>query len=164
MPDKTLMELIAKQNKPDIWNVEEKGQKLEVISNDLIEIYIRNKFEIKDILLKIIEIADSFERVFQNIEEKKRNETKIDKQTKIWLGNFGNIKKRVYRTLKDSGINPITTLKGSKPNPELHEIVDVRELQDIPEGGIIEEIQKGYCWKGEVLRTSKVIISKKKGG
>ncbi|RKX68182.1 MAG: nucleotide exchange factor GrpE [Spirochaetes bacterium] len=165
MPDKSLLELIAKQNKPEIWNIEDKGRKLEVISNDLIEsIYIKNKFEITDILIKLIEIADSFERLFQNIKEKTRNGTKIDKQTKIWLGNFENIEKRVYRTLKDLEVIPIRASERGKPDPGLHEIVGTKEVQDFPEGHIIEEVQKGYCWRGQELRPSKVITAKKKGG
>lgn len=162
--DKDLLELLAYSDVTASTGLENKDRKIEIIANDFVELSTKNMHQIKDILIKLIVISDSFERVFQNIEEKKEAGITIDKQTKVWIGNFESIKKRIHRTLKDLEVMPIHITVGGEPDPALHEIVDTKEAQHIKEGHIIEEVEKGYYWRGQVLRPSKVITAQIKRG
>jgi len=48
-----------------------------------------------------------------------------------------------------------------KFDPKLHEVVQEVEEDNLEEGTIVKEIAKGYIIRGEVLKYSKVCVSKK---
>ncbi len=51
--------------------------------------------------------------------------------------------------------------EGKKLNPKLHEVVQEIEDNDHEEGTIVKEITKGYIIRDEVMKYSKVCVSKK---
>ena len=51
--------------------------------------------------------------------------------------------------------------KGNKLDPKLHEVVQEIEDNNHEEGTIVKEIAKGYIIRGEVMKYSKVCVSKK---
>ena len=51
--------------------------------------------------------------------------------------------------------------EGKKLDPKLHEVVQEIEEDSLEEGTIVKEIAKGYIIRGEVLKYSKVCVSKK---
>jgi len=51
--------------------------------------------------------------------------------------------------------------EGKKLDPKLHEVVQEVEEDNLEEGTIVKEIAKGYIIRGEVLKYSKVCVSKK---
>ncbi|MCX7803849.1 MAG: nucleotide exchange factor GrpE [Planctomycetota bacterium] len=58
------------------------------------------------------------------------------------------------------GLEPINAL-GTKYNPELHQASAFRPAsKEAPDGIIVEELRKGYTWKGLVLRPSEVIVAR----
>ena len=58
------------------------------------------------------------------------------------------------------GLAPIAAL-GSKYDPMIHQAVAfMPATKENPPGTIIEELRKGYTWKGLVLRPSEVIVAK----
>ena len=61
--------------------------------------------------------------------------------------------------LKKRGLEPIKIGPDEQFNPERHESVGEEE-SDKPLGAIIQEIQKGYLFRGRVLRPARVKISK----
>lgn len=112
-----------------------------------------HKNEINRTLLSLLEVLDAFERVFANIEA--RN-TEIDRQTKIWIGNFKSVRNLFERALKESGVTAIEAVDG-KAVPGFHHIIETRQVEGLEDDSIIEEKQKGYLRFGEVLRKSEVI-------
>ena len=70
------------------------------------------------------------------------------------------IRLQLLDVLKKRGLEVMNT-EGQKFNPEFHESVGEVE-SDGEEGMIIEEIQKGYMLRGNVLRPTRVKISVKK--
>jgi len=109
------------------------------------------KKEKKNLLLQFIEFLDAFERVFKNIESKDRD---IDKQTKIWLGNFKAIKKVIEKALKQYGVVAIQTPDG-KAIPGFHTIIETRPVENMVNDTILDELVKGYLWDSEILRKYK---------
>ena len=67
---------------------------------------------------------------------------------------------RLYTQLIDAlereGLHPIPTQ--GKFNPYQHEVL-LTEKSNQKEGTILEELQKGYTYQGNLLRTSKVKVS-----
>ncbi len=65
---------------------------------------------------------------------------------------------RLYESLKKMGLEPIDT-KGQKFDPNLHQAVDRVESDQFEDHQILEEYQKGYNFKGKLLRPSMVRVA-----
>lgn len=65
---------------------------------------------------------------------------------------------QILKILSQYGVKPIEA-KGTKFDPYLHEVISVTENGE--DGMVIEEVQKGYRLKDDVIRTSKVIVGKR---
>lgn len=68
----------------------------------------------------------------------------------------------LLRTLQTEGLEPIPSV-GQKFDPFLHEAVEVVETQEHPEETVVDEVQRGYRYKGELLRPARVRVAKKDG-
>jgi len=70
------------------------------------------------------------------------------------------IQKQFSDFLKNHKVEPIEALE--KPfDPNLHEVVNQQESEEHEENTVIEEYSKGYTLNGRILRSAKVVISKK---
>ncbi len=98
------------------------------------------KYAKQDLLLKLLEILDNFERALKN--------TKDD--------GIHLIFKQLKSALEKEGIKEI---KETHFNPEKHEAISVDKGG---ENEILEEFEKGYMLHDKVIRTSKVKVGGKK--
>ena len=69
------------------------------------------------------------------------------------------ITRQMKDILSNGGVSEIPT-DGCDFNPEYHEAVMSEEVEGVEEGKIIAVFQKGYIYKGRVLRPSVVKVSK----
>ena len=70
------------------------------------------------------------------------------------------IQKQFSDFLKNHKVEPIEALE--KPfDPNLHEVVNQQESEAHEENTVMEEYSKGYTLNGRILRSAKVVISKK---
>jgi len=76
------------------------------------------------------------------------------------VDNLNSIIKNIVSILGNYDVKPIET-EGRKFDPKLHEVVQEIEDNDHEEGIIVKEIAKGYIIRGEVMKYSKVCVSKK---
>lgn len=77
-------------------------------------------------------------------------------ETSGFLEGLEMVQKRLMATVKSEGLEPIEAV-GKPFNPELHEAVDkVQGSGD--EDTVVEEVRKGYMFKGRVLRPSMVKV------
>ena len=76
------------------------------------------------------------------------------------VDNLNSIIKNMESILGNYDVKPIET-EGRKFDPKLHEVVQEIEDNDHEEGTIVKEIAKGYIIRGEVMKYSKVCVSKK---
>lgn len=65
---------------------------------------------------------------------------------------------RMYETLKRMGLEPIEA-EGKQFDPHLHQAVERVETQDAEDGAILAEFQRGYFFKGKLLRPSMVKVA-----
>ena len=68
------------------------------------------------------------------------------------------IYRRLQHLLEREGVTPIQSL-GQKFDPRLHEAIDSVHSDKYEPGTIIEELQRGYRWGGELLRPARVRVA-----
>ena len=76
------------------------------------------------------------------------------------VDNLNGIIKNMESILGNYDVKLIET-EGKKFDPKLHEVIQEIEDNDHEEGTIVKEIAKGYIIRGEVMKYSKVCVSKK---
>jgi len=76
------------------------------------------------------------------------------------VDSLNSIIKNMESILDHYEVKPIEA-KGKKLDPKLHEVVQEIEDNDHEEGTIVKEITKGYIIRDEVMKYSKVCVSKK---
>jgi len=76
------------------------------------------------------------------------------------VDSLNGIIKNMVIILDHYEVKPIEA-EGKKLDPKLHEVVQEIEDNDHEEGTIVKEITKGYIIRGEVMKYSKVCVSKK---
>jgi molecular chaperone GrpE len=65
---------------------------------------------------------------------------------------------RMYETLKKMGLEPVEAV-GKPFDPHLHQAVERVETKDASDGTILAEFQRGYLFKGKMLRPSMVKVA-----
>ena len=74
--------------------------------------------------------------------------------------SLNSVIKNMESILDHYEVKPIE-VEGKKLDPKLHEVVQEIEDDSNEEGTIVKEIAKGYIIRGEVMKYSKVCVSKK---
>jgi len=110
----------------------------------------------KIFLLPLLNITDGLQKAFSEIPQNFLNEP--------WVKGIEGIKKQFDDYLKAQGVEAMTA-KGERFDPTKHEAVEsVSPDNSIgvrgESGTVVEELQKGYLIKGEVLRPAKVKVYK----
>jgi molecular chaperone GrpE len=88
----------------------------------------------------------------------------FDRARKVEAGNpeyakgVEMIYSRMYETLKKVGLEPIEA-EGRHFDPHLHQAVERVETKDAEDGTILGEFQRGYLFKGKLLRPSMVKVA-----
>ena len=113
--------------------------------NSLIEIKSKQK-----LFLEILKKVDTFEAALDSLKK-----TESNKET---LQGIGNIHNQLVKFLEGHQVNKIQITE--KLDPFKHEVIKQLE-SDKEENTILEEVQKGYLFHNDILRPSKVIVSKK---
>lgn len=111
------------------------------------------KFSEKNLLLELINLADSFDGLYAN----KEGWEKIEKN---WRQGMEHLRSQLMNTMKSRGVEAIESF-GKMFNPKdsesLEEIdVDTKEKDSI----VMEEMRKGYRMHGIVIRPSLVKVGK----
>lgn len=103
------------------------------------------------VLRQVLPILDDIERALFN-NDKNISEESVQKGLEL-------IHKKFVKTLEDLGVKPIESL--NKPfDPDFHHAVLAREEKGIEPEMVVEEFEKGYVYKKQVLRYAKVVVSK----
>lgn len=95
----------------------------------------------------VLPILDDFDRAL-----------KVEGGSPEYVKGVEMIYSRMYETLKKLGLEPIGTA-GQMFDPHLHQAVERVETADAPDGSILDEFQRGYRFKGKLLRPSMVKVA-----
>ena len=101
-------------------------------------------------MLNFIEIYEDFIRAKTALSQNDTNTEGLD-----------GIMKNMEIILSENNIKPIDAI-GEIFDPNLHEAVSIVEDDSLDEGTITKEVAKGYISSQDVIKPSKVIVSKKK--
>jgi molecular chaperone GrpE len=71
------------------------------------------------------------------------------------------IYQRLQDALKKLGVEPIEVAPGTEFDPNLHQAVVRLETEEAPDHSILEEFQRGYNFKGKLLRPAMVKVAVK---
>jgi len=106
------------------------------------------EFAISALISNLLPIMDDLERAFASVP------AELDESN--WTEGIKLIYNKFKATLEAQGLTEIKA-KGEPFDPRLHEAVMQQEGE---EGMVIEETQKGYKFKGKIIRPSLVIVGK----
>ncbi|MGN0480826.1 MAG: nucleotide exchange factor GrpE [Lachnospiraceae bacterium] len=114
------------------------------------EMAARYEIGARDVVEKILPVVDNFERGFASLTEEELNQP--------FAAGMDKIFKQLLKTLEDMDVKAIEAV-GQEFDPNLHNAVMHVEDESAGEGVIIEEFQKGYTYRGNVVRHSMVKVA-----
>jgi len=105
------------------------------------------EFAAMDTVKALLPVLDDFERAL-----------KADCEDKEYSRGMDLIYQRLYEALKKLGLEPIAS---DVPvfNPHIHHAVEMVDTKDHPDETILEEYQRGYYFKGRLLRPAMVKVA-----
>lgn len=99
-----------------------------------------------DSIKALIPILDDFERAL-----------KVESADKEYARGMDLIYQRLAETIKKLGLEPIPS--GGQFDPNIHHAVEMVETKDHEDETILEEYQRGYTFKGRLLRPAMVKVA-----
>jgi molecular chaperone GrpE len=102
-----------------------------------------------EIVKELLPILDDFDRAM-----------KVETADTEYAKGVAMIHKRLFESLKKQGLEPLDTA-GARFDHELHHAVANAETTDAEDGAILEEYQRGYNFKGKLLRAAMVKVAKR---
>ena len=105
----------------------------------------------KSIVEKLLPIVDNFERGLATVSDE-------EKADNSFANGMDLIYKQILKLFEDLGVEAIET-EGKEFDPNLHNAVMHIEDENLGENVIAQEFQKGYTYKGTVIRHSMVQVA-----
>ena len=112
------------------------------------------RFANEALLERLIPVVDNFDMALAAAQNT-QGESSQSLQTGINM-----IYQQLKQLLIDSGLEEIEAT--NKPfDPNLHEAVSQRDVADVPEGQVVQQLRKGYKLRERLIRPATVIIARK---
>jgi len=105
----------------------------------------------KSIIEALLPVVDNFERALSHLQEEEKDSP--------FVKGIEGIYKQIQKMFADCNIQEIEAL-GKKFDPALHNAVMTEEEGDAEEDTITQDLQKGYTYRGNVVRHSMVKVKK----
>jgi molecular chaperone GrpE len=105
------------------------------------------EFAAMDSVKALLPVLDDFERAL-----------KTETADKEYARGFELIYNRLFESLKKLGLEPIPT-EPAIFNPHIHHAVEMVDTKDHPDQTVLDEYQKGYYFKGRLLRPAMVKVA-----
>jgi len=111
------------------------------------------KYEGEDFIKKLLPVVDNFERAIS------MDDTNLEDEVSKFLSGFKMIYGNLSNTLKDNEVEAMDII--NKPfDPNMMEAVLAEEVEGIEPNMVVDVLQKGYTYKGKVIRHAMVKVSK----
>ncbi len=104
----------------------------------------------KAVIEKMLPIVDNFERGLGALSEEEKGTGFAEGMERVY--------KQLMTTLTEIGVEPIEAV-GKEFDPNLHNAVMHMESEEFGENTVAQEFQKGYTYKGSVVRHSMVQVA-----
>ena len=100
-----------------------------------------------EVVKDLLPVLDDFDRAL-----------KVETADADYAKGVDMIYNRLYEAMKKQGLEPIDT-DGKTFDPHLHQAVERVETKDAEDNAIIGEFQRGYFFKGKLLRPAMVRVA-----
>jgi molecular chaperone GrpE len=100
-----------------------------------------------ELVRDLLPVLDDFERA-----------SKLDSADHVYKTGVALIYQRLFDGLKKMGLEPLESA-GRPFDPNLHQAVERVHTQDVPDQTVLEEYQRGYNFKGKLLRPAMVKVA-----
>ena len=107
------------------------------------------QFAAMDLVRELLPALDDFERAL-----------KVETQDEKYAKGVQLIYQRFYETLKKLGLEPMEAV-GMPFDPNRHQAVDRAQTAEVEDQTVLEEFQRGYNFKGKLLRPAMVKVAVK---
>jgi molecular chaperone GrpE len=102
------------------------------------------------LLRKVLGVADDLARALEHVP--------ADQQAAPWVEGVDAIERKLVSALESEGVTPILAV--DQPfDPRLHEAVSMEPTDQVAEGTVTRELQKGYQLRDRVLRPALVVVA-----
>ncbi len=109
----------------------------------------RERVKIFSDLVRVVDDMDRAMKMLQNSD--------VDEQ---FIKGVEMIYQQILQFLKNHGVEQFSA-HGKEFDPDYHEAMMVREGDE--DNVVVEEFEKGYTYRGRLLKPARVVVSKKKG-
>ena len=107
------------------------------------------QFAAMDLVRELLPVLDDFARAL-----------KTDTTDEHYAKGIELIYQRFYDILKRMGLEPVEAV-GKPFDPNIHQAVDRVETEEVEDHTVLEEYQRGYNFKGKLLRPAMVKVAVK---
>ena len=151
--DKLVIEELTKQ----LTNVEDKQLRLKAEFENFRkrkekEIIDLIRYEGKDVIKAMISVVDDLERLYAAVE----NDDDLDQSLKEGMALIQSKVKKIFSEQDIASFGEAGDLLDS----ELHDALMVRQEEEKNDNEIVEVFEKGYKYRGRVIRHAKVVVNK----
>jgi molecular chaperone GrpE len=105
------------------------------------------QFASMDLVRDLLPMLDDFERAMR-----------VETADREYAKGIELIYQRMFDTLKRQGLEPIDT-EGKRFDPNLHQAIERVHTDEAPDQAILGEFQRGYQFKGKLLRPAMVKVA-----
>ena len=105
------------------------------------------QFASMDLVKDLLPVLDDLERAMR-----------VETSDREYAKGVELIYQRLYDTLKKMGLEPIET-QGKRFDPNLHQAIERVQTEDAEDQAILGEFQRGYGFKGKLLRPAMVRVA-----
>ena len=110
--------------------------------------------EVNKVISKLLCVVDDFQHTMIHLKNEQTSKDEIIKGVEMIFA-------KLHKFLEGEGLRPIDT-NGKLFDTRYHEVILTEETNSVPENTILEELQRGYSRKDNVIRYAKVKIAKPK--
>lgn len=104
------------------------------------------------LIARLLPVLDDLQRALENVPE--------DLQGHEWVEGIRLIERKFWSVLEQEGVKPIESEPGTPFDPLYHEALFTEESDSHEPGQILEVYQRGYLYKGNVLRPARVRVAR----
>ena len=112
------------------------------------------RYSAKNFAYSLLSVVDNFQRAFNSIPKDLEN----DNVFKNLIIGINAVEKELHDTFEKNGVKMFNSLN-EKFNPDLHQAISKVHNEKVPEGRIVEEMQKGFMIGDRLLRPAMVVVS-----
>ena len=109
------------------------------------------KFANEKLLYELLSVLDSFDRAIAH--------THKAEEINVFIEGLRLVERQLVKVFENYGVQEIQAA-GAAFDPHLHEAVKEEQAADVPDGHIMDVLQKGYTLHGRLLRPAMVNIAR----